>query len=172
MRKEREAVHRCLEVSVHRRRQSVTRVEEQLVVGPGRVGTETDTTTELDLGVVDAGLEALETHGNLLPEPTLASIRENRVALKGPLTTPVGKGFRSVNVTLRELFDLYANVRPVVSMPGTRAPYRDVDIITVRENTEGLYAGAGGCLKRGTADEVAGSTEVSAGQYLLARVVP
>ncbi|MEJ2401280.1 MAG: isocitrate dehydrogenase [Xanthomonadales bacterium] len=96
----------------------------------------------LEYAFVDAGLEALETHGNLLPEPTLASIRENRVALKGPLTTPVGKGFRSVNVTLRELFDLYANVRPVVSMPGTRAPYRDVDIITVRENTEGAYLAA------------------------------
>jgi len=62
--------------------------------------------------------------------------------LKGPLTTPVGKGFRSVNVTLREIFDLYANVRPVVSMPGTRSPFRDVDIITVRENTEGAYLAA------------------------------
>jgi len=77
-----------------------------------------------------------------LPEPTLESIRRNRVALKGPLTTPVGKGFRSVNVTLREIFDLYANVRPVVSMPGTRSPFRDVDIITVRENTEGAYLAA------------------------------
>ena len=100
----------------------------------------------LDCGLayefVDAGLAALETHGNLLPEPTLESIRRNRVALKGPLTTPVGKGFRSVNVTLREIFDLYANVRPVVSMPGTRSPFRDVDIITVRENTEGAYLAA------------------------------
>jgi isocitrate dehydrogenase (NAD+) len=64
------------------------------------------------------------------------------VALKGPLTTPVGKGFRSINVTMREIFDLYANVRPVISMPGTRARYDNVDIITVRENTEGAYLAA------------------------------
>ena len=79
---------------------------------------------------VSAGLFALEQHGDLLPKPTLDSIRRNGVALKGPLTTPVGKGFRSVNVTLRELFDLYANVRPVVSFPGTRAHFDNVDIIT------------------------------------------
>ena len=91
---------------------------------------------------VEAGLPALEKHGDLLPEPTLESVRRNGVALKGPLTTPVGKGFRSINVTLREIFDLYANVRPVVSMPGTRARYEDVDIITVRENTEGAYLAA------------------------------
>ena len=90
----------------------------------------------------EAGLVALEEHGNLLPEATLESIRKNRVALKGPLTTPVGKGFRSVNVTLRKVFDLYANVRPVISIPGTRARYDNVDIITVRENTEGAYLAA------------------------------
>jgi isocitrate dehydrogenase (NAD+) len=91
---------------------------------------------------VSAGLLALEEHGDLLPKPTLDSIRRNGIALKGPLTTPVGKGFRSVNVTLRELFDLYANVRPVVSIPGTRARFESVDIITVRENTEGAYLAA------------------------------
>jgi isocitrate dehydrogenase (NAD+) len=91
---------------------------------------------------VEAGLIALEKHGDLLPVSTLDSIRRNRVALKGPLTTPVGKGFRSINVTMREIFDLYANVRPVVSMKGTRARYEDVDIITVRENTEGAYLAA------------------------------
>ena len=91
---------------------------------------------------VEAGLGALEPHGDLLPEPTLESIRRNSVALKGPLTTPIGMGFRSINVTLREIFDLYANVRPVVSMPGTRARFEDVDIITVRENTEGAYLAA------------------------------
>ena len=92
---------------------------------------------------VDAGLVALEKHGDLLPEATLESIRRNGIALKGPLTTPVGKGFRSVNVTLRTTFELYANVRPVISIPGTRARYEDVDIITVRENTEGAYLAAG-----------------------------
>lgn len=93
----------------------------------------------LDYEFVDAGLSALDRVGELLPEATLDSIRRNRIALKGPLTTPVGKGFSSVNVTLRAVFELYANVRPVISMPGTRARYKDVDIITVRENTEGAY---------------------------------
>jgi isocitrate dehydrogenase (NAD+) len=96
----------------------------------------------LDYEFADAGLAALEKCGELLPEATLDSIRRNGIALKGPLTTPVGKGFRSVNVTLRTTFDLYANVRPVISMPGTRARYEDVDIITVRENTEGAYLAA------------------------------
>lgn len=95
-----------------------------------------------DYDYVEAGLNALDQHGDLLPETTLESIRRNRVALKGPLTTPVGMGFRSINVTLRELFDLYANVRPVVSMPGTRSRFDGVDIITVRENTEGAYLAA------------------------------
>ena len=96
----------------------------------------------LEYEFVEAGLTALETHGDLLPPSTLESIRLNKVALKGPLTTPVGMGFRSINVTLRETFDLYANVRPVVSIPGTRARFEDVDIITVRENTEGAYLAA------------------------------
>lgn len=96
----------------------------------------------LDYEFVAAGLVALEQCGELLPEATLESIRRNGIALKGPLTTPVGKGFRSVNVQLRTIFDLYANVRPVISMPGTRARYEDVDIITVRENTEGAYLAA------------------------------
>ena len=91
---------------------------------------------------VQAGLAALEAEGELLPEATLDSIRRNALVLKGPLTTPVGKGFRSINVTLRKMFDLYANVRPVLSIPGTRARYEDVDIITVRENTEGAYLAA------------------------------
>jgi isocitrate dehydrogenase (NAD+) len=96
----------------------------------------------LDYEYLEAGLAALEKHGDLLPGQTLESIRRNRVALKGPLTTPVGKGFRSINVTLREIFDLYANVRPVISMQGTRSRYDNVDIITVRENTEGAYLAA------------------------------
>jgi isocitrate dehydrogenase (NAD+) len=96
----------------------------------------------LEYEYVEAGLKALEEQGDLLPGPTLESIRRNRVALKGPLTTPIGKGFRSINVKLREIFDLYANVRPVISMPGTRARYDNVDIITVRENTEGAYLAA------------------------------
>lgn len=91
---------------------------------------------------VEAGLGALESQGELLPQVTLDSIKRNRIALKGPLTTPVGKGFRSINVSLRTIFELYANVRPVLSIPGTRSRYEDVDIITVRENTEGAYLAA------------------------------
>lgn len=89
-----------------------------------------------------AGLVALDESGELVPQDTLDSIRANRVVLKGPLTTPVGEGFRSINVSLRKEFDLYANVRPVISMPGTRSRYEDIDIITVRENTQGAYLAA------------------------------
>ena len=96
----------------------------------------------LEYEFVEAGLVALERQGEILPETTLESIRRNGLVLKGPLTTPIGKGFRSLNVGLRLEFDLYANVRPVVSIPGTRSRYSDVDIITVRENTEGAYLAA------------------------------
>ena len=89
-----------------------------------------------------AGLAAQEADGTLLPEQTLASIERTRLVLKGPLTTPVGGGFRSLNVELRKRFDLYANVRPAISFPGTRARYENIDLITVRENTEGAYLAA------------------------------
>jgi isocitrate dehydrogenase (NAD+) len=91
----------------------------------------------------DAGLMALENHGELLPQETLDLIAKNRVALKGPLTTPVGEGFTSINVSLRKQFKLYANLRPVLSFKGTKARYEDIDIITVRENTQGMYSGLG-----------------------------
>lgn len=91
----------------------------------------------------DAGLVALEKHGELLPPETLAAIERNGITLKGPLTTPVGGGFTSINVTLRKHFGLYANVRPVNSFKGTKARYENIDIITVRENTEGMYSGLG-----------------------------
>ena len=87
-----------------------------------------------------AGLAALEKGIGLLPDETVQAIRRNRVALKGPLTTPVGEGFRSINVALRKLFDLYANVRPAKTLvSGGR--YEDVDVVVIRENTEGLYVG-------------------------------
>jgi isocitrate dehydrogenase (NAD+) len=92
---------------------------------------------------VDAGLVALEKHGDLLPAATLDTIERLGVALKGPLTTPVGGGFASINVALRRRFDLYANVRPAISFPNTRSRYQGIDIITVRENTEGAYIGEG-----------------------------
>jgi isocitrate dehydrogenase (NAD+) len=87
-----------------------------------------------------AGLTAIEAALPPLPEETIASIRRTRVALKGPLTTPVGVGFRSINVALRKEFDLYANVRPALTIvPGGR--YEDIDLVLIRENTEGLYSG-------------------------------
>ena len=95
----------------------------------------------------DAGLVALEKHGELLPADTMESIRRNRVALKSPLTTPVGGGFSSINVELRKRFDLYANVRPAKSFPNTKSRFPPgVDLITVRENTEGAYSAEGQAL--------------------------
>lgn len=91
----------------------------------------------------DAGLIALEKTGQLLPHLTTDAITRNKIVLKGPLTTPIGEGFTSINVSLRQIFALYANVRPVVSFVGTKARYENIDIITVRENTEGLYSGVG-----------------------------
>ena len=90
---------------------------------------------------VDAGESQIAKHGTPLPDAVLDSIRETKVALKGPITTPVGEGFRSVNVTLRQALDLYANLRPARSMKGVETRYEDVDLIIVRENTEDLYAG-------------------------------
>src|ERR671920_2143908 len=89
----------------------------------------------------DAGEAMIAEHGTPLPEPVLESIRRNRVALKGPITTPVGGGFRSANVTLRQTLGLYANVRPARSMTGLDARYDNVDLVIIRENTEDLYAG-------------------------------
>jgi isocitrate dehydrogenase (NAD+) len=88
-----------------------------------------------------AGAEALRKHGTTLPKALMDSFEKNRVALKGPVTTPVGEGFASVNVELRQTFNLYANLRPVKNLPGVKARYQGIDLIVVRENTEGLYSG-------------------------------
>jgi isocitrate dehydrogenase (NAD+) len=88
-----------------------------------------------------AGLGAAERFGDPLPQATLDLIRRHRVALKGPCTTPVGRGFRSINVRMRQDLDLYASVRPVSSLPGLSTPYDHVDLVIVRENSEGLYSG-------------------------------
>ncbi|MCK7592583.1 isocitrate dehydrogenase [Pseudomarimonas salicorniae] len=96
-----------------------------------------------DYDFVEAGLGAYEACGELLPAKTLEAISRHRVALKSPLTTPVGEGFSSINVELRKHFDLYANVRPAISFPNTKSRYSGIDIITVRENTEGAYIGLG-----------------------------
>jgi len=91
--------------------------------------------------VVEAGADVMEKYGTPLPEHVIESVRKNAVAIKGPVTTPVGTGFRSVNVALRRALDLYVNLRPAFSIAGTGARYDDVDIVIVRENTEDLYAG-------------------------------
>jgi isocitrate dehydrogenase (NAD+) len=88
-----------------------------------------------------AGLGAVEKYGEPLPDATLDLVRKHRVALKGPCTTPIGKGFRSINVRLRKELELFASVRPVATLPGIKVPYQNVSLIVVRENTEGLYAG-------------------------------
>lgn len=90
---------------------------------------------------VPAGLSALQSDNDPLPEQTLAAIERHKVALKGPLTTPKGEGFRSVNVALRQHFDLYANVRPAQTLAGVPSRYTGVDIVIVRENTEDIYSG-------------------------------
>jgi isocitrate dehydrogenase (NAD+) len=120
-------------------------------IGPEIMDATLHVLDSMNLGLqyeyADAGLVALEKHGELLPQATLDSIRKNRIALKSPLTTPVGEGFSSINVELRKRFDLYANVRPAKSFPNTKSRFADgVDLITVRENTEGAYIGEGQSL--------------------------
>ncbi len=99
----------------------------------------------LDLGIefepYDIGQTAYDRTGSLIPQDAVDSVKKNKVALKSPCTTPVGKGFRSVNVQLRLLFDLYANVRPARTLPGVKCRYDDIDLVVFRENTEDLYIG-------------------------------
>ena len=99
------------------------------------------TGVEIDWEEQHAGVDVMEEKGTPLPPEVLESIRRNKVAIKGPITTPIGKGFRSVNVQLRKELDLYACLRPCKYYPGVRSNYPDVDIVIVRENTEDLYAG-------------------------------
>ena len=99
------------------------------------------TGVKIDWEIAHAGVDIMAQCGTPLPEETLASVRRNKVALKAPITTPIGSGFRSVNVALRKELDLYACVRPCKSYPGVRSRYENVDIVIVRENTEDLYAG-------------------------------
>lgn len=91
--------------------------------------------------VQEVGQKALQIYGNPLPDVAIESIKANKIALKGPVTTQIGKGFKSINVTLRQTFDLYANIRPVKSLPGVKTPFSGVDMVIFRENTEDLYAG-------------------------------
>ncbi|HEX4125789.1 MAG TPA: isocitrate/isopropylmalate dehydrogenase family protein [Tepidisphaeraceae bacterium] len=96
---------------------------------------------EVEWVEVPAGASAVEKEGSVLPQRTLAAIQQHKVCLKGPVTTPVGKGFQSVNVQLRKKLNLYAAVRPVRNLPGIKTRFDNVDLVIVRENTEGLYSG-------------------------------
>jgi isocitrate dehydrogenase (NAD+) len=120
-----------------------------LIEGDG-IGPEVTTATckviaaagvRIDWVKAAAGIPAAERYGEPLPEETLEMIRRYRIALKGPCTTPVGKGYRSINVRLRQGLELFASVRPVRTLPGVKTPYDKVNLVVVRENTEGLYAG-------------------------------
>ena len=91
--------------------------------------------------VLPAGADAAREHGDGLPAQTIEAIEEHRIALKGPLTTPIGSGFTSLNVRLRKQFNLYGAIRPIRSLPGIRTPFQNVEIVVIRENTEGLYSG-------------------------------
>jgi isocitrate dehydrogenase (NAD+) len=117
-----------------------------------------------------AGVAAVEEHHTPIPDGTIASIRETRIALKGPLTTPVGVGFRSINVTLRREFDLYANVRPAKTlMPGGR--YEGIDLVLIRENTEGLYVGVEHYIGMGDDPKAAAESVMIITRYGAERIV-
>jgi isocitrate dehydrogenase (NAD+) len=109
---------------------------------------------EFEWEVVDAGEAVMAEYGTPLPDHVLESIRRNRIALKGPITTPIGEGFRSVNVTLRQTLDLYANLRPARSIKGLESRYEDVDLVIVRENTEDLYGGIEHMVGRDAAESI------------------
>jgi isocitrate dehydrogenase (NAD+) len=106
-----------------------------------------------------AGVAALQRLGEVLPEQTLDAVRERGLALKGPCTTPIGEGFTSVNVQLRKRLDLYAAVRPVRNLPGVPTRYQDVDLVVIRENTEGLYSGIENEVTKGVVTSLKVATE-------------
>jgi len=114
-------------------------------IGPDLTDSVKEVIGALDVGIeweiAEAGEAVMDKEGTPLPESVLESIRRNKVAIKGPLTTPVGTGFRSVNVALRKELDLYGNIRPSLSLPGVETPFENIDLIIYRENTEDLYAG-------------------------------
>jgi isocitrate dehydrogenase (NAD+) len=109
----------------------------------------------------DAGAEVISKYGTPLPDHVVASILKNRIALKGPIGTPVGTGFTSVNVTLRKRLGLYANVRPARNLPGVKTPFSNVDIVVVRENSEDLYAGIEHVVVPGVVESLKIITEVA-----------
>lgn len=112
------------------------------------------TGVRIEWEIQEAGADVMDKYGTPLPEHVLESIRRNKVAIKGPITTPVGTGFRSVNVALRKELDLYACLRPCLSLAGVRSRYTDIDLVIVRENTEDLYAGMERMIDDDTAESI------------------
>ena len=108
----------------------------------------------IDWDIQTAGADLIETEGTPLPQRVLDSVKQNKIALKSPVTTPIGKGFRSVNVQLRKELDLYANLRPCYNLPNVKTRYDKVDIVVVRENTEDLYAGIERQVDEDTAESI------------------
>ncbi|HEY5501064.1 MAG TPA: isocitrate/isopropylmalate family dehydrogenase, partial [Candidatus Humimicrobiaceae bacterium] len=96
---------------------------------------------DIEWDVKNAGADVYEKEGTVLPENVIDSLKKNKVGIKGPITTPIGTGFRSVNVAMRKIFNLYACVRPCKSYPGVKSRYKNLDLVIIRENTEDLYAG-------------------------------
>jgi isocitrate dehydrogenase (NAD+) len=137
--------------SSHRLRERHREVKHKITLIPGDgIGPEVTKPTlaiikaagvRVEWEIYLAGAEALRKHGTTIPKQLIDSFEKNRVALKGPVTTPVGEGFPSVNVELRQSFNLYANLRPIKNLPGVQARYQGIDLVVVRENTEGLYSG-------------------------------
>lgn len=111
---------------------------------------------EINWDIQSAGADVAEVEGSPLPQRVIDSIRKNKVALKAPVTTPIGKGFRSVNVALRKELDLYANVRPCKNIDGIKTPFDNIDLVVVRENTEDLYAG----IERQVSEDAAESIKI------------
>ena len=109
---------------------------------------------KIDWDIQTAGSDVIEKEGSPLPERVLDSVRKNKIALKAPVTTPIGKGFRSVNVQLRKALDLYANLRPCKNLPNVKTRFDNVDIVVVRENTEDLYAGIERQVDENTAESI------------------
>ena len=116
--------------------------------------------------IVDAGVDILEKEGTPLPQKVLDSIRKNKVAIKAPITTPIGTGFRSVNVALRKKLDLFACLRPAKSYPGVRSKYKNIDLVVVRENTEDLYAGIEFEVDKSETKNIIGAIEKESGKTI------
>ncbi|SDJ99344.1 isocitrate/isopropylmalate dehydrogenase family protein [Natronincola ferrireducens] len=114
---------------------------------------------KIDWEIINAGEDAYKATGQFIPTSLLESISKNKIVFKGPITTPIGSGFRSINVTLRQKYNTYANIRPIKSIPGIKTPFQNVDLVIVRENSEDLYCGIEHLVTEGVAESIKIITE-------------